>query len=435
MLLRRMISAIFLSSISIVSLATSPIESQQPTSVIPAVSPWRTFDFNDTQYDDLKAFGTAVGDARYVILGEKTHGEGNVFALKARLVRYLHEELGFEVLAIESGLYEGAKINSLRASGKRLQALAPGNIFFMYSGSQEVAPLFAYLDAQNLATRPMALTTFDSQHSGSLSLNSMLVDFADYLTRQQSDLPRTAAWRNFAGHCYSLIQLSRVVPSQDEQKRFFNMLDRIDQILHQDSKQSPDFPNGAGFWTQISTSLRSQAKAFWFPEAIPFYNAPREQAMANNLLWVLEKQHPNKKVVIWAHDFHGQKVPLQTDMKGMLNMVREVIPTEKFYHVYFTGYAGRFVNFANDVITTIPAPDPKSIETQLHTAQQTQVFVNLKGSSPEARRFANLGVNDYNTYFGKSGYFSQGKPTLGEYTDGVFYIDEITPSTKISTSK
>src|SRR5262245_22132107 len=59
-----------------------------------------------TDFADLRRVGEAIGNARIVLLGEQSHGDGTVFLLKARLIEYLHRELGFDVLAFESGLYD-----------------------------------------------------------------------------------------------------------------------------------------------------------------------------------------------------------------------------------------------------------------------------------------------------------------------------------------
>src|SRR6185437_5850958 len=71
----------------------------------------RTIEPEDDDYDDLEPFGDAVGDARIVQLGECSHGSGTDFKAKARLVRFLHARMGFDVLVWESGLHAMGQVN------------------------------------------------------------------------------------------------------------------------------------------------------------------------------------------------------------------------------------------------------------------------------------------------------------------------------------
>ena len=52
---------------------------------------------HNDDFSDLEHFGKAIGDKRIVLLDELTHGEGNIFSLKSRLVKYLHHKKGFDV--------------------------------------------------------------------------------------------------------------------------------------------------------------------------------------------------------------------------------------------------------------------------------------------------------------------------------------------------
>jgi erythromycin esterase-like protein len=39
-------------------------------------------------------------------MGEPSHGAGSAFAAKVRLIKFLHQRMGFDVLVWESGLYD-----------------------------------------------------------------------------------------------------------------------------------------------------------------------------------------------------------------------------------------------------------------------------------------------------------------------------------------
>src|SRR3569833_49275 len=66
----------------------------------------RSIDPADEDFSDLVPLIDKFGTARVVQLGEPGHGAGSSFSAKARLVKFLHERMGFEVLVWESGLYD-----------------------------------------------------------------------------------------------------------------------------------------------------------------------------------------------------------------------------------------------------------------------------------------------------------------------------------------
>jgi erythromycin esterase len=211
-----------------------------------AVSVVRTVDPADRSYDDLEAFGKAIGSARCVVLGEQTHGDGNVFSLKVRLVEYLHDKMGFDVLAMESGIYDGAKVEQAVAGGKAMRDEVGGSIFYMYSGTKQVAPLWDYIDAQRSTARPLSFVTIDSQLSGKKSQDSLCVDLEAQLRARGSSIPDSAEWSTFKVLTLGVFQMHQTKPSDEDQKAYLATLDAIDAVFAADREQAAPRPTIMG---------------------------------------------------------------------------------------------------------------------------------------------------------------------------------------------
>lgn len=52
-------------------------------------------------FSDLMPLKEKVGNSRLVVLGEDSHGDGETWKAKIRLVKFLHEQMGFDVIAWE----------------------------------------------------------------------------------------------------------------------------------------------------------------------------------------------------------------------------------------------------------------------------------------------------------------------------------------------
>ena len=87
----------------------------------------RSIDPADEDFSDLMPLVQVIGKARVVQLGEATHGDGSTFLAKGRLVRFLHQVMGFDVLAWESGIFDVRRVDTaLRAGVPTPEAAARG---------------------------------------------------------------------------------------------------------------------------------------------------------------------------------------------------------------------------------------------------------------------------------------------------------------------
>src|SRR5262245_10328208 len=118
-------------------------------------TPLRSLDIAEDDFLDLEPFARAIGDARIVMLGEQSHGDGTTFLAKNRFVRFLHERMGFDVLAFESGIYDMDKVWQRICAGESTKTAARKGLYGIWSVSEQVQPLLDYVEAHARSRRPL----------------------------------------------------------------------------------------------------------------------------------------------------------------------------------------------------------------------------------------------------------------------------------------
>jgi len=135
--------------------------------------PIRTLAATDDDFTDLGFLRETLRGVRIVQLGEQTHGDGATFEAKVRLIKFLHQELGFGVVAFESGLYDCRMAWDRIRAGDDASAAAQAAIFSLWSESAQVAPLWPYLAQEASSKQPLILAGFDSQFTGRFSQDGL----------------------------------------------------------------------------------------------------------------------------------------------------------------------------------------------------------------------------------------------------------------------
>src|SRR5690606_15558489 len=82
-----------------------PVDKEIRAYVKENLVPIRTIDPGDLDFEDLQALQTSVGNSSVILLGEQDHGDAPTFLAKTRIIKFLHQQMGFDVLVFESDFY------------------------------------------------------------------------------------------------------------------------------------------------------------------------------------------------------------------------------------------------------------------------------------------------------------------------------------------
>src|SRR5699024_2347815 len=122
---------------------------------------------------DLEVLRPLLEDKQVVMLGEMTHMYGNIFEMKARVVEFLHKELGFTTFAMESPIYEIWKMNQKGFSPEAFNSA----IFNVWHETVEFQKMVKYIEEHKLK-----VIGFDSQFFES---NEFIDEFFEFCKKNK----------------------------------------------------------------------------------------------------------------------------------------------------------------------------------------------------------------------------------------------------------
>ena len=397
---------------------------------------------------DLAAIGRALEGVEVVFLGESSHGDGGGHLARVRLVRYLHERLGFDVMAWEAGVREAAIFDSALATTAPLGAIAPLALYPWWAESAELRPMLEYMRLTRRTSKPLTFAGFDIQRSGPLD------SLVSYMTRS-----------------FARANQSAIIPSglRDSLTRGLTRLSTLsggtrdtleaalEQALH---AAAPDIARAfesarpsltrtlgsretdvLGRVVANLTAHAEQVRLAREPDqarraaaSLASYNL-REQRNAENILW-LRRHYSGRKLIVWLHNVHAINARFAPRFDGIVldksDGVREstarVVKDSlgvRSYAAAMLSYDGAWA-FPGGQRTELPAAPSGSLAALLHETGSTRALLDLRG----ARQPLPAWLSEPMTGTANTQTAARYPVVWPRVADGVLFIDRMTPSTR-----
>ena len=366
-----------------------------------------TIEPDGADFGDLDPLKEALDGVRVVMLGEATRGDGSTFLAKTRLIRFLHREMGFDVLALECGFYGCHRAGDELRSGTSPDEALRGGTIAPYTESAQFQPLLDWVADPPDDERPLVLAGIAPQIAG--RGEELLVDLRGVLERTGADpdaIPGFESAAEVVGHLGrgSYLRGDRPVPSRKSRRRFRRALDAIGERLEGPAPDAapPETENAPSrrelaFWRQELDNLDAEARATWEMGAYrpgegvsPDVTTLRNRQMAENVLWLAERAHPESKVVVWSQTVLLAREPgrLETgdlDTKARLerfvtigDVLEDGLGREATYILGFTAFEGHSGTPFRDPYRLLD-PTPGSFEELMARTGLEAALVDLRG--------------------------------------------------------
>ncbi len=399
----------------------------------------------DEDFSDLMPLKKAIGDAQVVMLAEGTHFDGTTFLAKTRLIKFLHQEMGFDVLAFEAGFYDVTRGWQDILAGVNAEKAMNGVRYAWHQRKNELIPLTDYIQAQAKAKRPLEITGFDDQLTGTQTRDYLVSDLKQFFKELGV---QTNALDEGSSFSTQLVAMGVLGGYKSPDQSFIDTLaDLRKQVAARvaNKKQSPSI----AFGVQLLESIEGSARQWFISPIDPNPSLTKEQRdkawlesfgirdeqMARNLIWQANVRYPKRKIIVTAHSAHTIYSPIWTTdpilkddekVKRTGFWVHEALG-KKAYSIGFTAYEGKFGRVTDDpkMLRTIVPNQRSTIELEelFHATEMEYAFVNQRNPSRGGKwlwdPIAARPGGGHTTIEGK----------WNTAFDGIFYMREMRPVT------
>ena len=331
-------------------------------------------------FSDLQFLKEVIGERRIVQLGESGHGVAEFNQAKVRLIRFFHEEMGFDVIAFESDLF--ACFRSDRAADALSATELMRSCIYRVWHTHEVVPLFSYLKETKESDDPLILAGFDMKPSSMLSRGLRaqfmrgVVAKVDAVYSEEVLALETELDLFYDNSDWRTLVASKAEDLRTRYQALHDFLVEHEEALlaaYPDDPAAPLVAQQTALYTvrMVDFAVGSQSAGCAGTEA-------RDFSMAENVTFLANRLFPDRKILIWAHNYHIRHNNRAISGDDCITM-GEGIHSRHRSELYTVGlymYRGSAAMNDRTIYTIYPAMD-NSLESYLHAAGEPYLFLDL----------------------------------------------------------
>lgn len=380
-------------------------------------------------FSDLQFLKNVLAGRSIVQLGESGHGVKEFNTVKVRLVKFLHEEMGYDVIAFESCIF--TCFHADQDTGSTADDMLKGSIYGVWI-TEEVLELFEYIKETRKTSNPLVLTGFDMK-SSSYEISTHRPRFLRDIIKVIDPVYAEEVYKYDSEVTQFLYAQSSEINEPEKNQYFIDNQGALRAYYKKLLKFIDD--NMDALLEAFPTNRRSvwvARQTVWsFIENVDFRIAYinkspratffRDRAMAENLACLAEKIHPGKKIMVWAHNFHIRHRQIDLSLTKTMGhwLVDRFRP--QLYTIGLYAYRGKMANNSRQVYSVV-SHKADSLEAIGYRARLKIFFVDILFRDREPGNswmFMEIPAKD-------SGIHDYPIISRDQY-DGIIYVDTVHP--------
>lgn len=344
-----------------------------------------------------------IGDARFVLIGEASHGTHDFYQQRAEMTKRLIQEKGFTAVALEADWPDANRVNryvrGASDDSTAQEALGGFQRFPTWMWRNRIVLEFVKWLRDYNASLPTTGTPVGVYGLDLYSLYTSMEAVLDYLERVDPEAAERARYRyacfeHFGEDTQSYGYAASFGITESCEDEVVNQLLEIQRHAAEYSQHNGGIPGDEYFYTEQNAWLVKNAEEYYrsmFRGRVSSWNL-RDRHMADTLdrlVGHLDKQGQPTKVVLWEHNSHlGDARATDMGQMGEINvgqLVRERYDREAVL-VGFSTYTGTVTAASNwgapTELKRVRPALPESYEALFHQVEAPRFLLNLRDDNP-----------------------------------------------------